>query len=345
MPTDDIIDLRSDTVTRPTQAMFRAMTEAELGDDVLGDDPTVIRLQEKVASLLGKEAGLFVPSGTMANQIAIRTQTEAGDEVIMEASAHPFLFESGALGGICGVQANLLPGRRGLLEAAQIEAAIRPRAAHFPPSRLILLENTHNQGGGTVWSLEKIREIRAVADRHDLRMHMDGARLWNACIASGRPPREFAEPFDSVSVCLSKGLGAPVGSVVAGSRSFIDRARRFRKMFGGAMRQSGILAAAGIYALDHHYERLREDHESAQQFAHELAKIRKIRIDPREVETNLVFFGIEGRTPQWVEQELKSRGVWLFAERPGDVRAVTHLDVDRAKIDRALSIIAEVAAR
>jgi threonine aldolase len=341
MPTK-IIDLRSDTVTRPTPGMLEAMVKAPLGDDVLGDDPTVIELQSKVASLLGKEAALFVPSGTMANQIAIRSHTEAGDEVILEADGHTFLFETGAMAGICGVQAQLLPGKRGLLTAQQVESGIRGGDYHLPPTKLIVLENTHNQGGGTVQPLPLVKEIRQVAVKHGIAMHMDGARLWNACIASGKTPKEYASHFESVSVCLSKGLGAPVGSCVAGTKPFIARARRFRKMFGGGMRQSGILAAAGIYALDHQYERLKEDHENAKYFARELSRIRKVRIDIDEVETNLVYFGVEGRTPKWVEEQLHERGVWLFAERPQECRAVTHLNVSRPNLDRALEIIKSV---
>ncbi len=342
MKRTDIVDLRSDTVTRPTPAMLEAMMRAEVGDDVLGDDPTVIALQNKVADLLGKEAGLFVPSGTMANQIAVRAHTEAGDEIILEADGHTFLFETGALAGVCGVQARLLPGKRGLLTADQIENGIRGSDYHLPPTKLIILENTHNQGGGTIQPLSLVKEIRGVALKHGIAMHMDGARLWNACIASGKSPKEHASQFESVSVCLSKGLGAPVGSCIAGTKAFIARARRFRKMFGGGMRQSGILAAAGIYALDHHYERLKEDHENAKYFARELSRIKNVRIDVNEVETNLVYFGIEGRSPKWVEEQLHERGVWLFAERPNEVRVVTHLDVDRAGIDRSLEIIKSV---
>ncbi|MFH1017382.1 MAG: low-specificity L-threonine aldolase [Pseudomonadota bacterium] len=339
MKRTDIVDLRSDTVTRPTPAMLEAMMRAEVGDDVLGDDPTVLALQNKVAQLLGKEAGLFVPSGTMANQIAVRAHTEAGDEIILEADGHTFLFETGALAGVCGVQAQLLPGKRGLLTADQIERGIRGGDYHLPPTKLIILENTHNQGGGTVQPLSLVQEIRGVALRHGIAMHMDGARLWNACVASGKSPKEYASQFESVSVCLSKGLGAPVGSCIAGTKAFIARARRFRKMFGGGMRQSGILAAAGIYALDHHYERLKEDHENAKYFARELSHIKNVQIDINDVETNLVYFGVEGRTPKWVEEQLHERGVWLFAERPNEVRAVTHLDVDRAGLDRALETI------
>lgn len=338
-----MIDLRSDTVTRPTPAMRKTIADAEVGDDVLGDDPTVIRLQEKAAKLLGKEAALFVPSGTMANQISIRTHTEAGDEVILEENSHVFLFETGALGGICGVQPQTLPGKRGILTAEQIKSAIRTQDSHFPPTKLVILENTHNHGGGIIYPLKTIQEIRKVCIENGLAMHMDGARLWNACIAADQSPKDYAEYFDSVSVCLSKGLGAPVGSLIVGSRSFIQRARRFRKMFGGGMRQSGILAAAGIYALDHHFERLQEDHDNAKQFAQKLAEIPNVKIDLEEVQTNIIYFGIKGRSPQWLEEELKKNDVWVFAERPQEVRAVTHMDVTRNQLDHALNVVRSLA--
>lgn len=323
--------------------MRRAMFEAEVGDDVLGDDPTVIRLQEKVAALLGKEAALFVPSGTMANQVAVRTHTEAGDEIIAEAESHVFLYETGGLAALSGVQVHLVQGSRGLLTTSQIEGAIRPRDHHFPPTKLVVLENTHNHGGGTIYPLETVRDVRALCDKHGLRLHMDGARLWNACVRTGVAPKDYARLCDSVSVCLSKGLGAPVGSLITGSTAFIDRARRFRKMFGGAMRQSGILAAAGIYALDHQYDRLQEDHENARWFADRLAEIPGVEIRPDEVETNLVFFGVRNRSPQWLEAELRKRHVWVFAERPTEVRAVAHLDVSRSQFEEAVRIVADIA--
>jgi threonine aldolase len=324
--------------------MRKVIADAVVGDDVLGDDPTVISLQEKVALLLQKEAALFVPSGTMANQLAIRTHTEPGDEIIIEASAHVFEFETGALGGLCGVSTRMLSGERGVLSAEQIESAIRPKDWHFPPTKLVTIENTHNQGGGTVYPLDVIKSIRAVCDRHHLALHMDGARLWNAAIASGHSPSQYAAYCDSISVCLSKGLGAPAGSLIVGSRSFISRANRFRKMFGGVMRQSGLLAAAGIFALDHHYERLKEDHANAKYLAINLSRIPNVIVRPEETETNLVYFGLRSRSPQWVEQELRKRGVWLFAERPNEVRAVTHLDVSREDIDFALDVVSTVAA-
>lgn len=322
--------------------MRKIIAEAVVGDDVLGDDPTVLALQEKVADLLGKEAALFVPSGTMANQIAIRTHTEAGDEIIVESESHVFFFETGALAGICGVQPYLVPGNRGLMNVEAIEAAIRPKEYHFPPTKLIVIENTHNHGGGTVYPISLLQEIRNIANQHEIAMHMDGARLWNAAVAGKYSPKEAAASFDSVSVCLSKGLGAPVGSLIAGTSTFIARARRFKKMFGGGMRQSGLLAAAGIYALDHHRERLVDDHANATYFAKRLAEMSHVTIQPEEVETNLVFFGIKNRTPFWIEAELKKRNVWLFAERQTEVRAVTHLDVTRAQLDRALIAVEEL---
>src|SRR5512139_3289968 len=264
------IDLRSDTVTKPTAAMRKVIFEAEVGDDVFGEDPTVNALQEKVARLLGKEKAIFVPSGTMGNQLAIKSHTQPGDEVILEASSHPYNFEGGASAALSGVQFNCLKGVRGVIDASQIEEAIRPEDHHFAVSRLICLENTHNRGGGTVFPIAKIAEISKLAKSRGLLVHLDGARLWNASVASGIEPREYAQYADSVSVCLSKGLGAPVGSLVTGSAAFIDRVHRFRKMFGGGMRQAGLLAAAGIYALDHHMERLREDHDHAKRLAHGL---------------------------------------------------------------------------
>ncbi len=245
----EFIDLRSDTVTKPTPAMRRAMAEAEVGDDVFGEDPTVNALQEKVAALLGKEKALFVPSGTMANQLSIKAHTQPGDEVILEASAHPYNFEGGAGAMLSGVQFYCLPGVRGILEASQVEEAVRPLDHHFAVSRLVCLENTHNRGGGSIYPLKHIAAISKLAHSKGLLVHLDGARLWNASVATGLEPAQYAQWADSVSVCLSKGLGAPVGSLVAGSTAFIDRVHRFRKMFGGGMRQAGILAAAGIYAL------------------------------------------------------------------------------------------------
>ena len=304
------IDLRSDTVTKPTPAMRQAMAEAEVGDDVFGEDPTVNALQEKVAELLGKEKALFVPSGTMANQLAIKAQTQPGDEVILEATSHPFNFEGGAGAVLSGVQFNCLQGHRGILEASQVEEAIRPLDHHFPVSRLVCLENTHNRGGGSIYPLKNIIEISQLAKAKGLLVHLDGARLWNASVATGIKPREYAHWADSVSVCLSKGLGAPVGSLVAGSTAFIERVHRFRKMFGGGMRQAGILAAAGIYALDHHLDRLAEDHANAKRLAQGLSELKGVSIDPDQVETNIVIFDVtpSGMTASQATESMKDNG-------------------------------------
>lgn len=340
---DPFIDLRSDTVTRPTPTMRRVMMEAEVGDDVFGEDPTVKALEERTARLLGKEAALFVASGTMANQLAIKAQTQPGDEVIIEAGAHAMNFEGGAGAVLSGVQFMGLPGKRGIFDAGQVEAAIRADDVHFPVSRLVVIENTHNRGGGTVFPLPEIRRIREVADGRGLRLHMDGARLWNASVASGIPPAEYAAPFDSVSVCLSKGLGCPVGSLIAGSREFIRRARRFRKMVGGGMRQAGILAAAGMYALDHHLGRLEEDHRKARKLAEGLARIRHLEIHPGEVETNILFFDLSrsGREASEVAAACRAKGVLILPTARARIRCVTHLDVSFAQIDRALEVTAE----
>lgn len=333
-----VVDLRSDTVTRPGPEMRRAMAEAEVGDDVFEEDPTVNLLQERVAALLGKEAALFVPSGTMANQVSIRTHTFPGDEVIIEADSHPVLSEVAAAAALSGVQFRTLHGRRGVLRAQQVADAIRVPDIHRPVSRLICLENTHNFGGGTIYPLDEILRIRQVANRHGLAMHLDGARLLHACVATGIPPQEYATPFDSVSICLSKGLGAPVGSVIAGSREFILRARKNRKMFGGGMRQAGILAAAGLYALEHNVERLAQDHANAKILAEALAELPGIRLDPQEVETNIVIMDISasGMEPVEVQARLREQGVLVLPFGKGRLRAVTHLDVNRKGINRAI---------
>lgn len=339
-----VVDLRSDTVTRPTPAMKRAMMEAELGDDVLGDDPTVIRLQERVAELLGKEAAVFVPSGSMANQTAIKAQTRSGDEIIAHQDSHIYHYEAGAPAGLSGCSLRLLPGARGLFTAAAARAAVRPGDSHFPRSSLIVVENTHNRGGGTCWSLEEIAALRGVADDCGLTMHLDGARLMNACVAKGRRPQEYARFFDTVSTCFSKGLGAPVGSAVAGTKETMRRVHRYRKMFGGGMRQAGILAAAALYALDHHVDRLAEDHAHARRLAEGIAELPGVTVDLDAVETNIVYFEIAERlgTGKELCERLRGEGVWMMAVAPQRVRAVTHLDVSRVDLDRAIAVLREV---
>jgi len=340
----EFIDLRSDTVTKPTPAMRKAMAEAEVGDDVYAEDPTVNALQEKVAKILGKEASIFVPSGTMANQLAIKSHTQPGDEVIIEAASHSYNFEGGASAVLSAVQFYCLQGNRGILESSQIEEAIRPDGHYYPVTRLICLENTHNRGGGSVYPIQRIAEISRFAKSRGLLVHLDGARLWNASVASGIKPQEYAQWADSVSVCLSKGLGAPIGSLVAGTTTFVDRVHRFRKMFGGGMRQVGIIAAAGIYALDHHIDRLKEDHQNAKRLVLGLKEIRGISIDPEEVETNILIFDVAGTgmTPLQVYDAMKKEGVLIHASGKTQIRLVTHLDVSKEDIEVALKAFRKV---
>ena len=343
----DFIDLRSDTVTKPTPAMRKAMAEAQVGDDVFGEDPTVNLLQEKVANLLGKEAALFVPSGTMGNQLSIKSHTEPGDEVIIESSSHPYNFEGGAGAALSGIQFQSLRGVRGILDASQIEEAIRPADHHFPVTKLVCLENTHNRGGGSIFPLEKMAEIYRLAKSKALLVHLDGARLWNASAATGIKPHEYAQWADSVSVCLSKGLGAPIGSLVAGSELFIDRVHRFRKMFGGGMRQVGIIAAAGIYALDHHFERLKEDHQNAKRLGVGLKEFKGVSIDPRHVETNILIFDVANTrmTALQVAEAMKKQGILIHAVGKAQIRLVTHLDVTAEDIEKALNAFKKILGR
>jgi len=327
--------------------MRKAMAEAEVGDDVFGEDPTVNTLQEKVAKLLGKEAAIFVPSGTMANQLAIKSHTQPGDEVIIEATSHPYNFEGGAGAALSGVQFYCLKGIRGILDASQIEEAIRSEDHHFPVTRLICLENTHNRGGGSIYPIEKMVDIYRLAKSKELLIHLDGARLWNASVATKIPLHEYAQWADSVSVCMSKGLGAPIGSLVAGSKTFIDRVHRFRKMFGGGMRQVGIIAAAGIYALDHHIERLEEDHQNAKRLAFGLKEFKGISIDPEQVETNIIIFSIAdtGMTALQLTEAMKRNGVLIHPISRTKIRLVTHLDVSSEDIEDALKVFEKVLGK
>jgi threonine aldolase len=338
------IDLRSDTVTKPTLPMRKVMAEAEVGDDVFGEDPTVNALQEKVSRVLGKESALFVPSGTMANQLAIKAHTQPGDEVILEATSHPYNFEGGAAAALSGAQFYCLKGVRGILDASQIEEVIRPQDHHFPVTRLICLENTHNRGGGSIYPIEKMAAIYRLAKSKGLSLHLDGARLWNASVAEGIDPKEYAQWADSVSVCLSKGLGAPIGSLVAGPKTFIDQVHRFRKMFGGGMRQVGIIAAAGIYALEHHVERLKEDHQNARRLALGLQKLKGVSIDPEHVETNIVIFDVAqaGRTASQVVETMKKDRILIHALGTTEIRLVTHLDISSEDIEIALNAFKKI---
>lgn len=333
------IDLRSDTVTKPTPAMRRAMAEAEVGDDVFGDDPTVQRLETRVAEVLGKEAALFVPSGAMANQLAVRVHTQPGDEILLDANAHIYFYEAGGPAALSGVMCRCLAGTRGVFTGADVKAALRPADVHFPPTRLVCVENTHNRGGGKVWPLDRLAEVAATARQHGLKLHLDGARLWNASVASGVPEREYAALFDTVSVCFSKGLGAPVGSALTGPRELIERARRFRKQFGGGMRQAGIIAAGALHALENHRERLAEDHANARRLATALAETPGIEIDPATVETNLVYFRVTRGPAADLVASLKAAGVLVLASGPDTIRAVTNLEVSAADIETAIAAL------
>ena len=337
------VDLSSDTVTKPTPEMRRFMCEAEVGDEQKHEDPTVNLLQEMVAELLGKEAALFLPSGTMCNEIALRVHCRHGEEMLAHRSAHPIHFEAGGPAALAGVNVQSLDGPRGQYDAATLDAAIRPDNRYMPRSRLVWVEQTSNLGGGSIWPLEKIREVTDVARRRGLVSHMDGARLMNAVVATGVSAREWAAPFDSAWIDFTKGLGAPVGAAMAGSRDFIAEAWRLKQQMGGAMRQAGIIAAGGIYALHHHIKRLAEDHGNARRLAEGLARLPGITLDPATVETNLVFFDLTGAidAPTAVER-LLARGVRMGALGPRTIRAVTHLDVTAAGIDKTLAVAREV---
>jgi threonine aldolase len=338
-----VIDLRSDTVTRPTPAMRQAMADAPVGDDVFGDDPTVIALERRVAEVLGKEAAVYMPSGTMTNQSAIRAHTEPGDEIILEAESHVYFYEAGAPAALSGVMCRLLAGEKGLFTPAALKAALRPRNLHFPPAKLLCIENTHNRGGGSVWPIDQIAEVCATAHDAGLKTHLDGARLWNAAVATGVPEREYARHFDSVSVCFSKGLGAPVGSALAGSAEFIARARRFRKQFGGAMRQAGIIAAGALHALEHHRSRLAEDHANARILAEAISAIPGLQLVGGTPETNIVVFAVTAMTAEAFMARLKEAGVLVIARSVNSMRAVTHLDVSTGQVRQAAEALRRAA--
>ncbi|MGB5917041.1 MAG: GntG family PLP-dependent aldolase [Phormidesmis sp.] len=336
-----MIDLRSDTVTQPTAEMRQAMVSAPVGDDVLGDDPTVNALEAYVADLLGKEAAVYMPSGTMTNQVALRLHTQPGDEVLLEAEAHIYYYEGGGPAALSGVSCRLLPGEEGVFSAASVVKALRPHNPHFPRPQLVCVENTHNRGGGKIFPLETIQEIAEVCRQKDLRLHMDGARFWNACVATGTAEAAYAQPFDTISVCFSKGLGAPVGSALVGSAAQMATARRFRKMFGGGMRQAGMIAAGALYALQHQRDRLVEDHNHAQRLARGLQGISGIEIDPLSVETNIVNFIVPKYDASEVVKRLGQVGVALLANGPHTIRAVTNLMVSKRQIDQAIEMISQ----
>lgn len=342
MPTKTI-DLRSDTVTQPTLAMREAMASAEVGDDVMRTDPTVIALEEKAADLFGKQAALFTPSGTMANLLAILAQTNPGDEIITQRESHIYYYEAGGYAALAGCSIRFADDqdepKRGVFSAQSLRSAIRPKDIHFPTPRLCTIENTHNRGGGVTWTLDQLRSVRQVADDFGLRVHCDGARIWNASIASGISLKDLASTSDTLSACLSKGLGCPVGSVLVGDRDTIEHARHKRKMLGGGMRQAGVLAAAGLYAIENHHERLQEDHDRAKRLAHQLADLKIFEFDPDSVETNLVYAKLSQSAMESfgdafsLETRLKDIGVLCYAESAGTLRFVTHLDLDNDALD------------
>ena len=316
-----------------------AMMAAPVGDDVLGDDPTVNALEAYVAELLGKEAAVYMPSGTMTNQVALRVHTQPSDEVILEAEAHIYYYEGGGPAALSGVSCRLLAGNGGVFSAADLEQALRPQDPHFPQTRLVCVENTHNRSGGRIFPLETIQEIAEICTQKDLRLHLDGARFWNACVATGISEADYAAPFDTVSVCFSKGLGAPVGSALVGSAEMMVKARRFRKLFGGGMRQAGIIAAGALYALEKQRDRLTEDHDNAQLLAQGLQNMAGVEIDLASVQTNIVNFDLPGQSAAAVAKGLVQREVAVLATGPHRIRAVTNLMVSRAQIERVVEAI------
>src|SRR6202045_4183283 len=340
------VDLRSDTVTRPTAEMRRAMAEAEVGDDVYGEDPTVNRLEKRAAEIFGKEAALFVPTGCMGNLIAIKVWTHHGDELICEERSHVNLYELASMSAIAGCMPRVARGEDGILTWKQIEAVIRPKIYYDSQTALVCLENTSNMAGGTVYPTAQVEEICDHAHAAGLKVHLDGARIFNAATALGDKVAQMARKVDSVMFCLSKGLGAPVGSMIAGTKAFIEKARVYRKMFGGGMRQAGVIAAAGLIALEKSPGRLHIDHENARKLAEGIAQIRGLRIDPAKVRSNIVIFDCSGIGKTAVElcEGLHRRGIWAQDTAPYSVRLVTHVDVSREGIERALVVLRELAA-
>lgn len=348
------IDFRSDTVTRPTAAMRDAMCRAEVGDDVMREDPAVNALEERSAQLFGKEAALFTPSGTMANLLAILSQTSPGDEILLHRESHIYYYEAGGYAAIAGCGVRLLHDaaapKPGLITPSGLEAEIRPKDDHFPTPKLVTLENTHNRGGGVVWPLDLLGATAQVAKRRGLHVHLDGSRIWNASIALDVPLAELARPVDTISGCFSKGLGCPVGSILAGPRDVIDRARHRRKMLGGGMRQAGVLAAAALYALDHHLALLADDHRRARTLANGIAGCAPFELDPASVETNLVYIPINaesmhaGRDAVYWEARFVEAGLLCYAEGNDRVRLVTHLDLNDENIAEAIDRIRRITA-
>jgi threonine aldolase len=341
---ENLLDFRSDTVTRPTPGMRSAMANAEVGDDVFGDDPTVNRLQQRVAEILHKEAAVYVPSGTMSNLIGVRLHCRPGDEMICEAGCHIYNYEQAGYAQLSGIAARPVEGEFGVLRPEQLAGLIRPVDAHYVRTRLVTLENTHNRGGGRIQPHEILQAVCGWARGAGLATHLDGARLFNAVVATGIAAPEWTRHFDTVSVCFSKGLGAPVGSALTGPRDLIAEAVRHRKVLGGGMREAGVIAAAALYALENHVDRLAEDHANAQRLAAGIRQIEELRLRPAQVDTNLLFFSVEADwgTAQECVAALKQRGVLMLPTSPTTIRAVTHLDVRQADVDRAIDVLKDV---
>lgn len=336
-----IIDFRSDTVTKPTPAMLEAMMSAPVGDDVFGEDPSINQLENLAADMFGMEAAIFCPSGTMTNQIAIKCHTQPGDEVICDESSHIYQYEGGGIASNSGASVKLLQGDRGRVTAEQVQAAINPDDIHRAVSRLVSLENTSNRGGGSCYEFDEILKIRKVAKANGLAFHLDGARLWNAMVAKDQTAKQYGEAFDSISVCLSKSLGCPVGSLLLGTKELVKKARRIRKAFGGGMRQAGFIAAAGIYALENHIDRLKLDHVHAHEIAAAIST-RKWLKQLLPVETNIIIFELNDNTaPQFVEQ-LKKQDILAYAIAPNRVRLVVHLDITPEMVKETVSIISSL---
>jgi len=339
-----VVDLRSDTVTLPTEEMLEAIRSAELGDDVYGEDPTVNRLEELAAKKMGKDAALLTTSGTQANLVSVMSQAKRGDEVILEAEAHMYYYEVGAFSALGGLIPRLVKGNMGIMTPKDIEAALRPPDIHFPPTSLISIENTHNRAGGTMWTPPQIKAVYDLAKNRGLKVHMDGARIFNAAVAQDLDVREFTQYVDTLMFCLSKGLSAPVGSMVVGDREFINRARKCRKMLGGGMRQAGVIAAAGIIAVEKMVDRLKEDHANAKMLANGLQKV-GVSVDPSRVQTNIVIYDVRGlgiEAGGWVSK-LRASGVKANAVDAGRVRMVTHRGIEKDDVEYALSVAQKVA--
>jgi len=341
-----VIDLRSDTVTQPTKGMRKAMSEAVVGDDVLGDDPTVIELQEKAAKILGKEAAIYVPSGTMSNIVATRTHTSPGDEIVTEAHSHIYRYEGGAFAALSGCSIALVHTDNGLMDSEAVSDSIRKAEgslSHYPNGSLVCVENTAQGGGGTVYSQNILDEICKVAKEKDCKLHMDGARLFNAAVASRTDPSRIVRDFDTVSICLSKGLGAPVGSLLVGSEADLAQAHRWRKMFGGGMRQAGIIASAGIYALENNIERLSEDHKRAKKFAEALDETAHFSVNVENVQSNIVFIGVEKGSSKKTIEELSKQGVDILDIDDSTIRAVFHLHITDEDLENTINAFSKVS--